>query len=170
MGWAVSRTNGPGQPAAAEPAFSCLFGLLDNFESRSWKGWRLNSLFFPTSTRCCLKPQRCAGLKPQPCCAAQSRPVPSSSPQRVPGAPPARLPSSSGPSSASSRCQRRKQSSGNTCLEGSQPHTPGLAQGKGLLPPPGHSSGSGQPTGSTAQHSAAQHSTAQHSAAQHRAA
>lgn len=124
-------------------------------------------MFFPTSTRCCLKPQYCAGLKPQPCCAAQSRPVPSSSPQRVPGAPPARLPSSPGPSSASSLCQRRKQSSRNASLKGSQPHRPGLAQGEGLLPSPGHGRGSGKPKGSIAQQSSAQPSTAWLSIAQH---
>lgn len=138
----MSNTNGPGQPAAAEPALSCLFGLL---ESRSWKGWRLNSLFFPTSTRCCLKPQRCAGLKPQPCCAAHSHPVPLSSPQHVPRA---RQPRGS----ASSRCQRRKQSSENASLEGSQPHSPSLAQGEGLLPPPVPRPRLREPTGSTAQH------------------
>lgn len=151
MGWAASHVNRPGQPAAAESALSCLFGLLDNFESRSWKGWWLNSLFFLTSMRCCLKPQCCAGLKPQACCATYSHPVPSSSPHCVPGDAPAQLPSSPGPCFASSRCQRRKQSSGNASPEGSQPHSPDLAQGEGLLPPPGHGLGSRQPTSNTAQ-------------------
>lgn len=32
-----------------------LFVLLDNFESRSWKGWRLNSLFFLVCARRCLQ-------------------------------------------------------------------------------------------------------------------
>ncbi|XP_049683765.1 uncharacterized protein LOC126050215 [Accipiter gentilis] len=75
---------GPVLPAWASQlwlsqCFLCLFGLLDNFESRSWKGWRLNSLFFPTSTCCCLKPQRLTGpsgkmLKPQPSCARSEMP------------------------------------------------------------------------------------------------
>lgn len=128
VGWAASHVNGPGQPAVAEPALLCLFGLLDNFESRSWKGWWLNSLFFLTSMRCCLKPQCCIRLNPQACCATHSRPVPSSSPQCVPGDAPAQLASSPGPCSASSRCQRRKQSSGNASPEESQPHSPDLAR------------------------------------------
>lgn len=71
-------------PAGARPVLQpgqcclCLFGLLDNFESRSWKSWQLNSLFFPTCTRRCLKPQCLTGaggemLEPQPCYACSQQ-------------------------------------------------------------------------------------------------
>lgn len=96
-GLCLPRAAGLGWPAAAEPALSVFVWFLDNFESRSWKGWRLNSLFFPTSTRCCLKPQCLTGpgskmFQPQPSCAcAEGHRVPRSPPRSVP--PPAHLPS-----------------------------------------------------------------------------
>lgn len=138
--------------------FLCLFGLLDNFESRSWKGWRLNSLFFPTSTCCCLKPQRLTGpsgkmLKPQPSCARSEMPCRESLcplvliPQHA-----TEFPSSL---SALAALRRALLSSPSTLLaaregtravglllcRGLSPAPQAWHHGEGLLPPPGHAPG-----------------------------
>lgn len=147
MGWAVSHVNRPGQPAAAEPAVSCLFGLLDNFESRSWKGWWLNSLFFLTSMHCCLKPQCCAGLKPQACCATHSRPVPLSSPNVSLETPQPSCPPAQGHALPLHTVRGGNRAVGMLLQRGLSPTAPTWHRVRGCS----HLLGSGQPANNTAQ-------------------